>query len=120
MSSEGSQDVGTSADDYDGAYYDCGGLRSVPMVAMWSIPGRPTSGATSSLGSPTGSRRWPSPRASWTSAAPGVFVQALATKGVDAEGVDISAHAVESAHDDVKGRLRCREAPPSHTRRNTT
>lgn len=36
----------------------------------------------------------------------GLFVQALAAKGVDATGIDISEHAIESAHADVRDRLR--------------
>src|SRR5689334_19330595 len=35
----------------------------------------------------------------------GLFVQALAAKGVDARGIDISAHAIETAHADVRDRL---------------
>lgn len=40
----------------------------------------------------------------------GLFVQALATKGIDATGIDISKHAIESAHDDVRDRLRVASA----------
>jgi len=36
----------------------------------------------------------------------GLLVQAMAMRGVDAEGIDISEHAVESAHADVRDRLR--------------
>lgn len=36
----------------------------------------------------------------------GLFVQALTARGVDASGIDISEHAIESAHDDVRDRLR--------------
>jgi SAM-dependent methyltransferase len=38
--------------------------------------------------------------------AKGLLVQALVARGVDAWGCDISAHAVESAHPDVRHRLR--------------
>jgi len=38
--------------------------------------------------------------------AKGLFVQALASVGVDATGFDISTHAVESAHEDVRDRIR--------------
>lgn len=40
----------------------------------------------------------------------GLFVQALAIKGVDASGIDISEHAIESAHEDVRERLRVASA----------
>lgn len=40
----------------------------------------------------------------------GLLVQAMVAKGVDATGIDISEHAVESAHEDVKGRLRVASA----------
>ena len=40
----------------------------------------------------------------------GLLVQALATRGVDATGIDISEHAVESAHEDVRDRLRVASA----------
>jgi trans-aconitate methyltransferase len=40
----------------------------------------------------------------------GLLVQALAGRGVDARGIDISEHAVESAHDDVRDRLRVASA----------
>lgn len=36
----------------------------------------------------------------------GLLVQALASKDVDASGIDISEHAVETAHEDVRDRLR--------------
>ena len=36
----------------------------------------------------------------------GLLVQALAGRGVDATGIDVSEHAVESAHPDVRDRLR--------------
>jgi SAM-dependent methyltransferase len=42
--------------------------------------------------------------------AKGLFVQALAELGVDATGFDISDHAVESAHPDVRDRLRVASA----------
>lgn len=35
----------------------------------------------------------------------GLLVQALVARGVDATGTDISAHAIDSAHDDVRARL---------------
>lgn len=38
--------------------------------------------------------------------AKGLLVQALVVAGADAHGVDISEHAVESAHEDVRARLR--------------
>ena len=40
----------------------------------------------------------------------GLFVQALAARGVDASGIDISEHAVASAHADVRDRLRVASA----------
>jgi SAM-dependent methyltransferase len=40
----------------------------------------------------------------------GLLVQALAAKGVDAVGTDISEHAVASAHHDVRDRLRVASA----------
>ena len=40
----------------------------------------------------------------------GLLVQALALKGIDATGIDISEHAVESAHEDVRDRLRVASA----------
>lgn len=40
----------------------------------------------------------------------GLLVQALAERGVDSSGVDISEHAIESAHDDVRDRLRVASA----------
>lgn len=40
----------------------------------------------------------------------GLLVQALAERGVDSSGVDISDHAIESAHEDVRGRLRVASA----------
>jgi SAM-dependent methyltransferase len=40
----------------------------------------------------------------------GLLVQALASKGIDATGTDISEHAVASAHDDVRDRLRVASA----------
>lgn len=42
--------------------------------------------------------------------AKGLLVQALVYAGADAHGVDISEHAVESAHPDVRNRLRVRSA----------
>lgn len=36
----------------------------------------------------------------------GLLVQALVERGVDAQGVDVSEHAIESAHPDVRDRLR--------------
>ncbi len=38
--------------------------------------------------------------------AKGLLVQALVVAGADAQGIDISEHAVESAHGDVRARLR--------------
>lgn len=38
-------------------------------------------------------------------AAKGLLVQALAEKGVDSRGLDISEHAIATAHEDVRGRL---------------
>ncbi|WP_210438368.1 class I SAM-dependent methyltransferase [Nocardioides xinjiangensis] len=40
----------------------------------------------------------------------GLFVQALAAKGVEASGIDISEHAIASAHADVRDRLRVASA----------
>jgi SAM-dependent methyltransferase len=40
----------------------------------------------------------------------GLLVQALAAKGIEASGIDISEHAVESAHEDVRSRLRVASA----------
>jgi trans-aconitate methyltransferase len=40
----------------------------------------------------------------------GLLVQAFTTKGVDATGIDVSEHAVESAHQDVRDRLRVASA----------
>lgn len=40
----------------------------------------------------------------------GLLVQSFAVQGVEAEGLDISAHAIESAHEDVRGRLRVASA----------
>ena len=40
----------------------------------------------------------------------GLLVQALAAKGVDATGIDISEYAIDSAHDDVRHRLRVTSA----------
>lgn len=40
----------------------------------------------------------------------GLLVQALAQEGVDAHGVDISAHAIATAHADVRGRLSVQSA----------
>lgn len=40
----------------------------------------------------------------------GLLVQALAARGVDAVGTDISSHAVETAHPDVRPRLRVASA----------
>ena len=40
----------------------------------------------------------------------GLLVQALVAKGVDATGIDISEHAIETAHDDVRARLRVASA----------
>jgi cyclopropane fatty-acyl-phospholipid synthase-like methyltransferase len=40
----------------------------------------------------------------------GLLVQALASKNVDAVGIDISAHAVQTAHEDVRDRLRVESA----------
>lgn len=40
----------------------------------------------------------------------GLFVQALVARGVDATGIDVSEHAVESAHPDVRDRLRVASA----------
>lgn len=42
--------------------------------------------------------------------AKGMLVQALAARGVDAKGIDISDHAVTSAHEDVRNRLSVRSA----------
>ena len=40
----------------------------------------------------------------------GLLVQALAQRGVDAHGIDISEHAIASAHEDVRDRLRVASA----------
>jgi SAM-dependent methyltransferase len=40
----------------------------------------------------------------------GLLVQALAERGVEAQGVDISEHAIASAHEDVRDRLRVASA----------
>jgi SAM-dependent methyltransferase len=40
----------------------------------------------------------------------GLLVQALAAKGVEATGIDISEHAIASAHEDVRDRLRVASA----------
>lgn len=40
----------------------------------------------------------------------GLLVQALAQEGVDASGVDISEHAIATAHPDVRGRLSVQSA----------
>ncbi|GAA1922897.1 class I SAM-dependent methyltransferase [Nocardioides hwasunensis] len=40
----------------------------------------------------------------------GLLVQAMVNRHVDATGIDISEHAVESAHDDVRARLRVASA----------
>lgn len=40
----------------------------------------------------------------------GLLVQALVARGVDAHGIDISEHAVHSAHEDVRDRLRVASA----------
>ena len=37
--------------------------------------------------------------------AKGLLVQGLALRGVDAHGIDVSSHAIENAHADVRGRL---------------
>ena len=37
--------------------------------------------------------------------AKGLLVQALAARGVDAHGLDVSTHAIENAHEDVRDRL---------------
>ena len=42
--------------------------------------------------------------------AKGLLVQALAERGVDAKGIDISEHAVANAHPDVRARLTARSA----------
>lgn len=42
--------------------------------------------------------------------AKGLLVQALASRGVDAHGIDLSEHAVETAHADVAGRLKVQSA----------
>ena len=40
----------------------------------------------------------------------GLLVQALAAKGIEASGIDISEHAIETAHEDVRSRLRVASA----------
>lgn len=47
----------------------------------------------------------------------GLLVQALATKGVDASGIDISEHAIESASTDVRDRLEVASATKPFARR---
>jgi SAM-dependent methyltransferase len=42
--------------------------------------------------------------------AKGLLVQALAARGVDAQGVDVSTHAIATAHEDVRDRLRVASA----------
>lgn len=47
----------------------------------------------------------------------GLLVQALVAKGVDASGLDISQHAVDTAHEDVRARLRVASATEPFERR---
>ncbi len=47
----------------------------------------------------------------------GLLVQALATKDVDAHGIDVSEHAIASAHDDVRNRLRVASAKEPYGQR---
>lgn len=49
--------------------------------------------------------------------AKGMLVQALVAQGVDAYGLDVSEHAIATAHDDVRDRLRVASATVPLTRR---
>ena len=119
MSSEGKRrDVGTSADDYDGAYYDCGGLQVGSHGGYVEYSWETDEWRNFFLGIADRIVAVAQPKSFLdVGCARGLLVQALATKGVDAEGVDISAHTVESAHDDVKGRLRVGSATEPHPKK---
>lgn len=49
--------------------------------------------------------------------AKGLLVQALAARGVDAYGLDVSEHAISTAHEDVRRRLRVASATDPITQR---
>ena len=108
MTSEGKlRRVATGADDYQGEYYDCGGLQVGAHGGYLDYNWETDHWRNFFLGIADRIVAVAQPRSFLDiGCARGLLVQALAARGVDAEGVDISTHAVESAHDDVKGRLR--------------
>lgn len=104
VSQAGSDTTDTTSEDYSDAYYttyaghgdydwDNDGWRDFFMQAAVRI--RAITNATTSLD---------------VGCAKGLFVQALATVGLDATGFDISEAAIAAAHPDVRGRVRVASA----------
>lgn len=100
QSGAGTRQLGTTADDYTGCYY-ASHLGSDEEYG-WDSPGWRAffTNVADKVARLTGAKRVLD-----VGCARGLLVQALAAKGVDAQGTDISESAVASAHADVRGRL---------------